>query len=340
MGRIVSVALVVVATCTGGMALAGDTFYILDNGKLPSQDGLYRSNTDDVSNDVLVRAYADYFWGDLSLSDQPRHLFAARMNEAPAIVKIREFDGAIVSEILTDIEIRSIGFDTASRVMYGINRDLQDSRLFTVDIETGATSLVGDTSIPGNVTALEYDSTRGTLYAANSHEDLYQIDPVSASAIRIGSLGLDDLFDIAWNPRDGRLYGTDEDTDSLYVIDRDTAIPTLVGGPYTNATYGTGMAFSNPVPEPAFSGDLNADGFVGQADLDIVLNAWGTSPPSDPRADTNDDNSVGQYDLDTVLNDWGLGVPPGAPVPDPATSVLLALGGMAVMQRRRRASHR
>jgi len=58
-------------------------------------------------------------------------------------------------------------------------------------------------------------------------------------------------------------------------------------------------------------GDLNIDGFVGQTDLDIVLDQWGRSAGeiSDPRADVNDDDFVGQTDLDYVLDDWGQSTP-------------------------------
>jgi len=54
-------------------------------------------------------------------------------------------------------------------------------------------------------------------------------------------------------------------------------------------------------------GDLNDDGFVGQTDLDIVLDQWGNSGGeiTDPRADPNEDDFVGQTDLDIVLDDWG-----------------------------------
>jgi hypothetical protein len=61
---------------------------------------------------------------------------------------------------------------------------------------------------------------------------------------------------------------------------------------------------------PPVPGDLNGDGFVGQGDLDIVLAAWGDSPPGDPRADPNHDNFVGQGDLNIVLADWGKGTRP------------------------------
>jgi len=51
----------------------------------------------------------------------------------------------------------------------------------------------------------------------------------------------------------------------------------------------------------------NADGFVGQTDLDIVLDQWGHSGGeiTDPRADPNNDDFVGQTDLDIVLDDSG-----------------------------------
>jgi len=55
----------------------------------------------------------------------------------------------------------------------------------------------------------------------------------------------------------------------------------------------------------AVEGDLDASGFVGQADLDIILANWGDSPPADPRADPSGDNMVGQSDLDIVLYHWG-----------------------------------
>jgi len=60
-----------------------------------------------------------------------------------------------------------------------------------------------------------------------------------------------------------------------------------------------------------YPGDLNDDGFIGQIDLDIVLDNWGLAiPPGDPRADPSGDDIVGQTDLDYVLDSWGMGTLP------------------------------
>lgn len=86
-------------------------------------------------------------------------------------------------------------------------------------------------------------------------------------------------------------------------------------------------------------GDLDGDGFVGISDLNIVLGSWNQSLPSaDTRADPSGDNFVGIADLGYVLGNWNAGVPPtaGAAVPEPASVVMLGLGGALLASRGRR----
>jgi hypothetical protein len=83
------------------------------------------------------------------------------------------------------------------------------------------------------------------------------------------------------------------------------------------------------LPAPALAGDLNADGFVGIADLNIVLGVWNTNvTPGDLLAgDPSGDGFVGIADLNVVLGNWNAGTPPGdlasTSIPEPGTLILL-----------------
>jgi probable HAF family extracellular repeat protein len=88
----------------------------------------------------------------------------------------------------------------------------------------------------------------------------------------------------------------------------------------------------------ALAGDLDGDGFVGIADLNLVLGNWNQSvPPGDPLADPSGDGFVGIEDLNAVLGKWNTGTPPPAQapgtVPEPGIAVWLG-AGLAILRRR------
>ncbi len=83
-------------------------------------------------------------------------------------------------------------------------------------------------------------------------------------------------------------------------------------------------------------GDLNCDGFVGIADLNIVLSNWNQNvPPGDPLADPSGDGFVGIDDLNEVLGNWNAGTPPGEAraAPEPTGLGLLCVGSLALLRR-------
>jgi hypothetical protein len=92
-------------------------------------------------------------------------------------------------------------------------------------------------------------------------------------------------------------------------------------------------------PPPPLVGDLDGDGFVGIADLNIVLGDWNQSvPPGNPLADPSDDGFVGIADLNLVLGNWNAGTPPPplASVPEPGSLALLTAPALAILRRRDR----
>ena len=85
-------------------------------------------------------------------------------------------------------------------------------------------------------------------------------------------------------------------------------------------------------------GDLNADGFIGIADLNIVLSMWNqnVSPGDLSAGDVTGDGFVGIDDLNILLGLWNTGTPPppgGVAVPEPTTALFIS-GGLALLVRR------
>ena len=82
-------------------------------------------------------------------------------------------------------------------------------------------------------------------------------------------------------------------------------------------------------------GDLNADGFVGSQDLDIVRANWGRAVDTGCLlcGDASGDGFVDSADLDIVRADWGNGT---VAVPEPSVVAMIVGIGIALAATRRR----
>lgn len=70
------------------------------------------------------------------------------------------------------------------------------------------------------------------------------------------------------------------------------------------------------------AGDCNRDSFVGQGDLDVILDNWGRNVGYGNAADFSEDGFVGQADLDVILDNWGSRhVPVISQLPPPAEAL-------------------
>ena len=89
------------------------------------------------------------------------------------------------------------------------------------------------------------------------------------------------------------------------------------------------------LPDPCLIGDTNLSGYVDDDDLSLILSVWNQSFRGDlcwlPSGEYVDDD-----ELILLLAHWNEGTPPldGSAVPEPATLVLLAFGGLALIRRR------
>jgi len=123
-----------------------------------------------------------------------------------------------------------------------------------------------------------------------------------------------------------------------YVVDN----PATSSNGALGGAFGTFSLVTDPV---SITGDYNADGFVSQGDLDLVLLNWGdTTAPAGFNENALAgggpfDSLISQNELDGVLLNWGNGTPPVAAIPEP-TSLLLILTPLLAANNRRRADTR
>jgi hypothetical protein len=115
----------------------------------------------------------------------------------------------------------------------------------------------------------------------------------------------------------------------------------VAGGLTLRLTHNAGddndLGLDNVVFDQALIGDLTGDGFVGIADLDLLLANWGQSatPYDWSRGEVTGDGVIGQDDLNAVLSHWGAGEPPAIDVPEPGTLGLGLVAGGVLWSRRR-----
>ncbi len=198
----------------------------------------------------------------------------------------------------------------------------QDGGTLAPGSSPGTTTVSADYNLNAGSIAIELDG----LTAGTEH------DQVSVTgALNLGATSVLDVTLInAFTPNVGDSFDI-LDWGSITGTFSTISLPTLGGGLGWNASNllldGTLSVFST-----FLSGDLNGDGFVGIADLNIVLGAWNQSvPPGNPLADPSGDGFVGIADLNVVLGNWNARTPPGLPatqanIPEPGALILLGLG--------------
>ncbi|MFI4861409.1 MAG: PEP-CTERM sorting domain-containing protein [Phycisphaerales bacterium JB063] len=191
-------------------------------------------------------------------------------------------------------------------------------------------ALAGESTAPAGF-ALDLTSVNGTLhkhisFQARNGDGTPAQDGLYLASFTLTMDGLDDSdpFYMLFN--------------AAYLRDEGGAIVTAGDRPVTNDD--ARLAAIDWIDQTFFNtdllaGDLNGDGFVGAADLDVLLANWGDSVSAGSLidGDPSGDGVVGQADLQIVRDAWGNGAPPPA-VPEPTALALIGLGGLALMRRR------
>ncbi|MEZ6192748.1 MAG: hypothetical protein R3C45_15855 [Phycisphaerales bacterium] len=212
----------------------------------------------------------------------------------------------------------------------------------------------------GGITYAEYDEVNDTLITSNQLPNTSQI-----SAVKIDASGeysqhymgaFPEVYDLSSNlvrygsnaeffPAPGvQLY--DNGVIKLDELQPGDLLGWIYGGIAANAPHvrqnpnglsGASNTLWEVIYRPEIVGDLNGDGFVGIADLNIVLGNWNQNvTPGDPLVgDPSGDGFVGIADLNQVLGNWNAGTPPTNNVPEPASAALLLSLSLTSLNRRR-----
>lgn len=149
------------------------------------------------------------------------------------------------------IVMHGLEWDSSTNTLYGASGVAANNNLYTLNTSTGAATLVGNIGL-GAFNNLGYNSDTNVMYLTQTGTDsLYTIDRASAVPTLIGPLGAGSTnpHGLAYNFDNDTMYLIDSSADNLYTLNLATGAATLVGSTGTGNLLG--LAYVNPVPEPA-----------------------------------------------------------------------------------------
>ena len=140
--------------------------------------------------------------------------------------------------------------------------DTATDELYTINVATGALTLVGSTG--GTfLNGITYDWSNDTFYGVSA-TSLYTVDVTTGATTLVGALGntgglfIDVAVDCA-----GAMYGYDLVDDSFYGIDKTTGAAVLIGAIGFDANYGQGLSYDHAT-DILYMSAFNNTSFTGQ----------------------------------------------------------------------------
>jgi len=214
---------------------------------------------------------------------------------------------------------------SAAPVLYGATGANElaapPSNLYRINPDTGAATSIGpikiaigggtvQTAITGlavDPTTLRLYGLTGTIELSGTARTLIAIDPATAAATVVASVGNNEIEDLAFDPY-GQLYGWNTTGDDLVRIDKATGAVTKVGEANIDGpTFGGGLAFDrNGVLYSFLTGDAGLLHYVNASTGAV----WGgsrlsASPNQTGASITSADFGCDGRSLWAVVNDFG-----------------------------------
>jgi hypothetical protein len=169
-----------------------------------------------------------------------------------------------------------ITVDKTTNIMYGISTNITESHIYTIDMETAITSLIGATGIPGAID-VTIDG-EGQMYSFDIvNNESFAIDKTTGTSTLLGSIGFDANFSqgMGWDPEADIVYlaayNNSNNQGELRILDRVTGNTTIVGGMGGEID---GLAFPGGLPSWLSIGSLNGSINPGETlEIPVYLDA-------------------------------------------------------------------
>jgi hypothetical protein len=138
------------------------------------------------------------------------------------LIRIDDSDGS--STIIGNMGIGA-GLGLAVNGNTGVAYTRDFSNLYTVDLNTAATTLVGPSGV--GITGLTFNAAYTTLYSVNQvTNDFFSVDPTTGTAIFVGNTGLNSPLDLTTNAA-GVVYAADQGG-GISIINTTTGVATVL----------------------------------------------------------------------------------------------------------------
>jgi hypothetical protein len=141
-----------------------------------------------------------------------------------------------------------LAYNSLTKTLYGSAGTGQE--FFSIDTTTGQLNSVGTTS--ARISGLAYDSKNDILFGAGDDNMLYSVDMTNGNLTTIGDLGISAFnVGLAFDYDLDILYLNSQTTESLYTVNVDTGLSSLVGLNGQDRIQGLTYVGSLSVPVPA-----------------------------------------------------------------------------------------
>lgn len=203
---------VLVATLNGGSSIVGlsfidGTFYGSDLENFPGAGDNFSVGS--IAPDGVITFLNDQngssnWWG-LASDDCDRRVLYSVDNDAPDFPLVEQrLDGSTRTIGTTGVNAAGLAFDDTNRILYALEGENDNLRLFTISTNDGDSELIGPSGLTSETIdlGLAYDEINKVLYLVEATDEnlLYTLDTETGQATLVGPLNVEDttIDGLAW----------------------------------------------------------------------------------------------------------------------------------------------